>query len=163
MSGTFPVRLYDFSNGCPAVRKTDESKGFRGGVKVFFDSASTMIVPAGRRILLEPVWDVPSPAVGIGFLVGGVVGGVALAAAGSLLDEGSCRALITFVPEPGSSYVLIYVAPTWSNRACGANVRKIVTDAAGASTLVRPESFGILKTLEEPAISQPGGLCTLKP
>ena len=140
---TFDVAVHDFADGCPLVESTRRGKGYRGRVKVRLDTPASVVVPAGRRIVLTSVWQ-----------------------RFPMLEKAVwnwCTSVISFVPERGGSYVVRYTEPDTSKLACGATAEKIVTRAGGKRGGTLPEAIAYPRELTGASAFQPGRLCGLRP
>jgi hypothetical protein len=140
---TFGVAVHDFANGCPLVESTRANKGFRGRIDASFDAATTVAVPAGHRLTFTSMWrvlEVPPGFLPLGF-------------------PEFCTSVVSFVPEPGRTYVIKYPEADPGKRACGATA-----EIEGRPQNHRGPALELIAyphALRGAAAFQAGGLCAL--
>lgn len=142
------IDVHDFVNGCPAVKLSMRSKGYRGTIRAQSNQVASFKVPTGRRLAFTVVRSFgnrfdPNTL--------GVVGAV----------THRCFSVVSFVPASEGTYVLRYGPVNRMKPACGATAEKVVSGANGRPAAAPPESIAYPGELEGEAAHQPGGLCAL--
>ena len=87
------VYVHDFANGCPAVKLTMDSNGFRGTIDASTRSFHSVDVPAQRRIAFTSLW-------------GDSAGYAMMGATGGALRMDRLFSVASFVHTPGEAYLV---------------------------------------------------------
>ena len=146
--GTFNVSEHDYANGCPQVASTRTSRGFKGKIVVSPGATKTVDVPTGRRMTFTSEWINVVPDVRYRF------------SQPESVYQVPCESIVSFVPEPGRTYVIRFPeGGDYNKRACGATA-----EIEGVPQTSRgPEPIAYPQELHGAARYEPGSVCALGP